>query len=92
MSYWDIALMAADVDLTRREAAAYASEPYPQMDPMEWAHSKAFLLAGNPGWGAAWASALAGGNTEPGRDPGVITDGMILAAIQSLQPPPMPMP
>jgi len=89
MSYWDIALMAADTDLTRRVAAAYASEPYPSYDPIEWAHSKAFLWAGSPGWGDAWASAIAGGMENPGQNPGVITDGMILSAVQGLLPQPM---
>ena len=35
---------------------------------------------------AAYASALAAGNENPGGDEGVITDGMILAAVQSLAP------
>jgi hypothetical protein len=92
MGYWDVALMAADVDLTRRVAAAYAQEPYPQLEPLDWANSKAFTWASSPGWDAAWASALAGGDEQPGRNPGVITDGMILSAVQGMLPPPMPMP
>ena len=35
---------------------------------------------------AAYASALAADNPNPGDDPTVITDGMILAAVQSMTP------
>jgi hypothetical protein len=35
---------------------------------------------------AAYASALAGGNPDPGGDPSVITDGMILANVQAKWP------
>jgi hypothetical protein len=90
MSYWDVALMAEDEDLRKREAAAYAQEPNPAYDPIEWATQKGFLLAASPGWDAAWASALAGGNPAPGRDAGVITDGMILSAVQGQLPQLMP--
>lgn len=82
MSYWDIALMAGDNQLTQREAAAAAQEQ--DGDPMTWALANGMKLAASPGWADAWASALASGNTEPGKDPGVITDGMILSAVQAL--------
>ena len=35
---------------------------------------------------AAYASALAGGNPEPGSDESVVTDGMILSAVQAHWP------
>ncbi len=35
---------------------------------------------------AAYASALAGGNPDPGGDPAVITDGMILANVAAKWP------
>jgi hypothetical protein len=41
-------------------------------------------LAATPGWAEAWESAVAGGIVSPGSDPGVITDGMILAAVQPM--------
>ncbi|WP_157992984.1 hypothetical protein [Leucobacter luti] len=44
-------------------------------------------MSAQPGWDAAYASALAAGNEEPGADPGVITDGMILAAVRALRNP-----
>lgn len=36
---------------------------------------------------AAYESALAAGNPDPGGDPAVITDGMILANVQAKWPP-----
>jgi hypothetical protein len=42
---------------------------------------------------AAYASALAGDNPDPGGDEGVVTDGMILSHVQSFfNPPGMPLP
>jgi hypothetical protein len=82
--YWDIAQMSADTDLTSRVAAAAAQEGIP--DPRQWASDTMLTLAAEPGWGEAWASAAAGGNEQPGRDPAVITDGMILSAVQAHTP------
>jgi hypothetical protein len=73
--------MAADVDLTSRCAAAAAQEGQP--DPRNWAADHMLILAASPGWSEAWASAIAAGNEQPGRDGAVITDGMILSAIQA---------
>jgi hypothetical protein len=81
MAYWDIATMSADTDLTARVSASAAQEGKP--DPRNWAADNMLVLAASPGWSEAWASALAGGNEAPGRDPAVITDGMILAAVQA---------
>jgi hypothetical protein len=50
----------------------------------DWAKNNQFVWAASPGWGAAWASAQAGGNEAPGKDPAVITDAMILSAVQDL--------
>ena len=85
MGYWDIAQMSADVDLTSRVAACAAQEGVP--DPRQWAADNVLLLAAEPGWADAWASAVAAGNEQPGRDPAVITDGMILAAVQAAAAP-----
>lgn len=53
-----------------------------------WVDTKRYLWAASPGWGEAWEYAL---NThgddpdyKPGKDEGVITDGMILATVQAL--------
>jgi hypothetical protein len=62
-------------------------------DPLAWVANERYLWASSPGWGAAWDSALATHppetepDYEPGKDPGVITDGMILATVQALGAP-----
>jgi hypothetical protein len=53
-------------------------------DPENWAFRNALLIAAQPGWSEAWESALATGNEYPGSDDAVITDGMILAAVQAV--------
>lgn len=87
-TYRDIADVAESASLRRREAAAAAQQHAPG-DPETWAYENRLLLASQPGWGAAWASAVASGIPDPGDDPGVITDGMILAAVQELLAPPV---
>lgn len=83
MSYSSIANMADDVALNRRLTAAAAQEG--KTKPYEdWVQQWRWDLASTPGWAEAWDSALAGGNQAPGDDPGVITDGMILAAVQPM--------
>jgi hypothetical protein len=85
MSYWDISEMSFDPDLSNREQAAAAQEiPVGGMDPRTWQADNSLRLAASPGWSEAWASAVAGGVPRPGKDPGVITDGMILSAVQAL--------
>lgn len=85
MSYWDVAQMQADPDLMSRVTAAAAKEGAP--DPFGWAANNSWSYAAQPGWDDAWASAIAGGNEKPGRDPAVITDYMILAAVQAIAVP-----
>jgi hypothetical protein len=57
---------------------------------LQWVQDNRYVWASSPGWGAAWDSALAAHppetepDYEPGKDPGVITDGMILATVQAL--------
>jgi hypothetical protein len=81
MAYWDVAQMSSDPDLQSRIAACAAQEGKP--NPRDWAYQHALVLCASPGWDAAWASAVAGNVPDPGRDPGVITDGMILSAVQA---------
>ena len=84
MSYWTVSEMALDNDLTRREAAAYAQEPGAHGDEQTWALANGLKLAASPGWDAAYSSALASGIERPGKDESVITDGMILSAVQAI--------
>jgi hypothetical protein len=82
MGYWDIASMARDADLAARVQACAAQEV--DGDPYQWQSANMLDVCASPGWDAAWASAIAAGNENPGRDPAVITDGQILSAVQSL--------
>ena len=86
MSYKDIAQAARDGSLRLRIAACIAQEGKAgdtlQTGALARADSIQWQCCGEPGWGDAWASALASGTvTDPGNDPGVITDGMIRAAV-----------
>jgi hypothetical protein len=90
MAYYDISLLAQDYDFTQRTAACYASETAGNaaaINPGEWANSHAWQIAGAPGFGDAYASALASGVQNPGRDPAVIADAQILSAVQAIGTP-----
>ena len=63
-------------------------------DPDRWAADERRYWASAPGWSEAWESAIASHPPEdfpdydPGADPGVITDGMVLSQVQSMIAPP----
>ena len=82
MSYWDIAEMSGSPTLQRRVSAAAAQEQ--DGEPVQWMTDHMLRLAAEPGWAEAWASAVAAGNEDPGRDAAVISDGMILSGVQAL--------
>jgi hypothetical protein len=98
-SYLSIAAIAGDEYMTERmNAAATQQQHLGAFDPgysnttapfsaQAWVHDYRYVWASSPGWGAAWDSALAGHpddpDYKPGRDPAVITDGMILATVQA---------
>lgn len=89
MAYIDVASMTRDSALMLRLSAAAAQEQTggAVLDPDEpeaWANAHRWELCAAPGWGDAWASAVAGGSEDPGSDPGVITDGMILSEVQAV--------
>lgn len=90
MAYWDVSLLAADGEFQNRVAACYATEtPIGTGDqPMSWAAEHAWDVAAAPGFGDAYASAIAAGVPNPGRDPAVISDAQILSAVQALMPAP----
>jgi hypothetical protein len=83
MSYLTISTIAEDPVMRRRTAACAAVEGVP--DPEGWAYLNSLLLAAEPGWSEAWESAVAGGNPDPGGDGAVITDTMVLSAVQKLR-------
>lgn len=80
---WAIDAMTRDEALQGRIAACAARESDTD-DPPAWAWNNRYDMCAAPGWGAAWASADASGTPDPGRDDAVITDGMILAQVQTL--------
>lgn len=87
MAYYDVALLAADADFTARTTAAYTIETLGtggDVLPVQWAAEHAWDMAAQPGFGDAYASALAAEVPGPGRDPSVISDPQILSAVQAL--------
>jgi hypothetical protein len=82
MGYFEISEMSRDVDLGARVQACAAQEI--AGDPYQWQAANMLDVCASPGWDAAWSSALASGNPGPGKDPAVISDGMILSAVQAI--------
>jgi hypothetical protein len=83
MAYYDVSLMVADYDLNRRIIACAAQE-LSGVEPVQWVADHAYVICSQPGWAEAWSSAIASSVPNPGRDEGVITDGMILSATQAV--------
>ena len=84
MSYLDISHIAANGTMRQRVAACAAQEG--EKAPENWAYTTSYLWAATPGWDPAWASAEpANPGADHGANPGVITDGMILSAVQGLR-------
>ena len=90
MSYLTQSAIAANLYMQQRVAQCAASEGV--SGPDLWAQQNARGWAAAPGWDAAWESALAShpddDEYDPGGDEAVITDGMILAAVQPMLPEP----
>lgn len=88
MSYASIYQCANDQEFLGRLMAAAADEgaadPFGESNRLKWPVSSTDDIE------AAYASALAAGNEHPGGDPTVITDGMILSAVQANPAPPAP--
>lgn len=84
MAYSDVAALAADYDFQLRVAACVATEDASVSSPPGWAADHAWQVAASPGFGDAYASAVAGGIERPGNDPSVISDAQILSAVQPL--------
>ena len=81
--YLTIATITENASMNRRVAACASQEGYTG-DPLQWAYDNRYGWAGAPGWAAAWDSAVASEIPDPGADPAVITDGQILAQLQSM--------
>lgn len=95
-SYMAISEIAKDDNMTQRMYAAVTQQQSlgsihinltsstAPFNAQEWVDRYRYVWAASPGWGAAWESAEAGGNQDPGKDPAVITDQMILSTVQEL--------
>jgi hypothetical protein len=87
MAYHDVALLANDQGFISRIGAAYITDNLADpahTNPVDWANAHSWDMAAQPGFGDAYASAIAGGVPDPGTDPSVISDAQILSALQSL--------
>ena len=82
MSYKSGAEMAESYSLNRRITAAVGKESISR--PQQWVEEYRWEVVSQPGWDAAWDSAVASENPDPGGDEAVITDGMILSGIQAV--------
>lgn len=90
MSYKNVYDMAKDENLAIRIAGCVATQtgytlPTGTVDhPVSIAEAIQWQCAGQPGWADAYAYAIATDVENPGLDEAVITDGMILSAVQSI--------
>jgi len=86
MSYLTQSHIASNGAMNDRLAQAAATEGF--AEPDSWASNNRRVWASQPGWDSAWESAEVNHPNDPGYDPGtdeaVITDGMILSAVQSI--------
>lgn len=79
MSYYDGYLLGTDQDFTNRIGFAAETEGL----GFQWGIDHRMSIAAAPGFSDAYASALAGGVPNPGRDQAVISDAQLLSAIQA---------
>lgn len=87
MAYTDVAALAQDQDFALRTIAAYAQETLGKermLTPAGWQSEHRWDMAAQPGFGDAYAYALATNVERPGNDPAVITDAQVLAGVQSI--------
>jgi hypothetical protein len=88
MSYKHVYDMARDGNLAIRIAGCVATQtgytlPTGTVDhPVSIAEAIQWLCAGQPGWEDAYAYAIATNIEDPGLNEAVITDEMILSAVQ----------
>ncbi len=85
MAYNDVVQIARDGHVLDRVIAAAAGENV--TTPDAWTRENIWHIAASPGWADAWASAKANYtvnlNPNTGERTDVITDGMILSAVQA---------
>jgi hypothetical protein len=96
-AYLSISQIASDALMNERVRACAAQQnqlgSVTIPDVIAWTDDNRYVWAASPGWGEKWDSALATHppvdepDYRPGGDPAVITDGDILATVQSLGAP-----
>lgn len=87
MTYADIWTMEHDADLQARVTACAAQELAvisKPVDPVVWTNAHFWQLVVTPGWPEAYSYAVATNVVRPGWNSGVITDAMILDAVQPM--------
>lgn len=84
MSYSTIAKNAVDVAFLNRLTSAVAAEG--EQGPQQVAYQLVWAVAAHSDIEAAYASALAAGHPNPGGSEEVISDQMILSAVQAELP------
>jgi hypothetical protein len=90
MGYKAVSDAARDTDLQYRIAGCIATQTGYSLpagvsdNPLAVASHIMWKCAGQPGWGDAYAYAVFTNVPNPGLDEGVITDGMILSAVQAV--------
>ena len=82
MSYRTLAVLGRDDNILARIVACTSTQG--EADPFRWALERRWALSSQSGWDAAYASALTAGTPNPGNSETVITDNMILSAVQSI--------
>ena len=90
MSYTTIAQCANDSAFIVRITSAIAQEQVSRGESVDFSdeYTMRWAVSAHSDVEAAYASALAAENPSPGGDPSVITDGMILSAVQANWPEP----
>lgn len=82
-SYLGIGKVSNSQSLRDRVTACAARENVSDA-PDQWAFTNRWEYGAAPGWAAAYEYSEAGGNPDPGSDPAVITDAMILSQVQAM--------
>lgn len=79
---YDQASLAQDADFYLRVSACAQNEiDLAGEQAMAWGAAHVWAVAAAPGFADAYASAIVSGVEFPGRDPAVITDEQIIAAV-----------
>lgn len=83
MSYLSQAALVDDVPLRRRIVACASISGVDDAD--SWTHQNRWRFATQHGWESAYETALRDNKPKPGEDQTVISDAMILSAVQALR-------